>query len=63
MLFLIDSNIAIASDPLRPALEPGAEPVLQFMRLAATHHHELRTHAASLHDSRGFLTRPCVMRA
>lgn len=50
MLFLIDSNIAIASDPLGVRLEAGAESALQFLRLATTHHHDLRTHPASRLD-------------
>lgn len=50
MLFLIDTNIAIAGDPLGVELEAGAEQVLTFLRLASQHHHDLRTHPASLHD-------------
>lgn len=50
VLFLIDSNIAIASDPLSHHLEPGAEHALQFLRLVSTHHHDLRTHPASRTD-------------
>lgn len=50
VLFLIDSNIAIASDPLGVRLEAGAESALQFLRLATTHHHDLRTHPASRLD-------------
>ena len=50
MLFLIDSNIAIASDPLSHPLEPGASAILDFLRRAALHHHDVRTHPASLAD-------------
>lgn len=50
MLFLIDSNIAIAGDPLGVELEKGADRVIEFLRLAALHHHDVRTHPASLHD-------------
>lgn len=50
MLFLIDSNIAIASEPLGVALEPGAESVIEFLSMASLHHHDLRTHPASLAD-------------
>lgn len=50
MLFLIDSNIAIASDPLGHELEAGAEAALRFLRLATTHHHDIRTHPASRSD-------------
>lgn len=50
MLFLIDSNIAIASDPLSHQLEPGAEHALRFLRLVSIHHHDLRTHPASRTD-------------
>lgn len=50
MLFLIDSNIAIASDPLGTKLEAGAESAMQFLRLANTHHHDVRTHEGSLTD-------------
>jgi len=50
VLFLIDSNIAIASDPLGHDLEAGAEAALRFLRLASTHHHDIRTHPASRTD-------------
>jgi len=50
VLFLIDSNIAIASDPLSHKLEAGAESAMQFMRLATTHHHDVRTHEGSRTD-------------
>lgn len=50
MLFLIDSNIAITSDPLSHVLEASAESAMQFMQLTATHHHDVRTHPASLMD-------------
>lgn len=50
MLFLIDTNIAIAGDPLGVKLEAGAEQVIEFLRLASGHHHDLRTHPASLLD-------------
>ncbi|WP_028474540.1 GNAT family N-acetyltransferase [Nocardioides alkalitolerans] len=50
MLFLIDSNIAITSDPMSHELEAGAESAMQFMRLTATHHHDVRTHPACLMD-------------
>lgn len=50
VLFLIDSNIAIASDPLSHKLETGAESAVQFMRLATTHHHDVRTHEGSRTD-------------
>jgi len=50
VLFLIDSNIAIASDPLSHKLEAGAESAMQFMRLATTHHHDVRTHEGSRKD-------------
>jgi GNAT superfamily N-acetyltransferase len=50
VLFLIDTNIAIASDPLSVQLESGAEQTIEFLRLASLHHHDLRTHPASLHD-------------
>lgn len=50
MLFLIDSNITIASDPLGYHLEAGAESALQFLKLAVTHHHDIRTHPASRLD-------------
>jgi GNAT superfamily N-acetyltransferase len=50
VLFLIDSNIAIASDPLSHKLEAGAESAIEFMRLATTHHHDVRTHEASRTD-------------
>lgn len=50
VLFLLDSNIAITSDPLSHKLEAGAESALQFFRLANTHHHDVRTHAASRVD-------------
>ena len=50
MLFLIDTNIAIASDPLSVDLEPGTQRVMEFLRLASRHHHDVRTHPASLHD-------------
>src|SRR4051812_14172050 len=50
VLFLIDSNIAIASDPLSHNLEAGAESAVQFMRLATTYHHDVRTHEASRTD-------------
>lgn len=47
MLFLIDSNIAIAGDPLSHQLEPDARAALEFFRLAHTHHHDVRTHPSS----------------
>jgi len=50
VLFLLDSNVAIASDPLGTDLEAGAESVLLFLRLAMTNHHDLRTHPASRMD-------------
>jgi GNAT superfamily N-acetyltransferase len=50
VLFLIDSNVSIASDPLSPVLEPGADAVLQFLRLVSKHHHDVRTHQASRLD-------------
>jgi GNAT superfamily N-acetyltransferase len=50
VLFLIDSNVAIASDPLSHELEADAASAMQFMRLANTHHHDVRTHEASLTD-------------
>jgi len=50
VLFLIDSNIAIASDPLSHKLEPVAESAMQFLRLATTHHHDVRTHEGSRTD-------------
>jgi hypothetical protein len=50
VLFLIDSNIAIASDPLSHPLEPGASAILDFLRRAGFHHHDVRTHPASLAD-------------
>lgn len=50
MLFLLDSNIAITSDPLGTNLEAGVESVLRFLRLAGNYHHDLRTHPASLLD-------------
>lgn len=50
MLFLIDSNVAITSDPMTHKLEAGAESAMQFMRLTAAHHHDVRTHPASEMD-------------
>ncbi|GAA1549208.1 hypothetical protein [Nocardioides humi] len=50
MLFLIDSNVAITSDPLTHELEAGAEFAMEFMRLATTHHHDVRTHDGSRVD-------------
>lgn len=50
MLFLIDSNVAIASDPLSSALEPGARATIDFLHLAGKYHHDIRTHPASLVD-------------
>jgi len=50
VLFLIDSNVAIASDPLSHELEAGAESAMQFLRLTAVHHHDVRTHPASRMD-------------
>jgi len=50
MLFLIDSNIAIASEPLGVSLEAGAQSAIEFLELASRHHHDVRTHPASLHD-------------
>jgi GNAT superfamily N-acetyltransferase len=50
VLFLIDSNIAITSDPLSHELEAGAESALQFLRLVTTHHHDVRTHPGSRTD-------------
>jgi GNAT superfamily N-acetyltransferase len=50
VLFLIDSNIAIACDPLGLDLEPGADLAMRFYRLATTKHHDLRVHEASLVD-------------
>lgn len=50
MLFLLDSNIAIKSDPLSTAVELDAALAMEFHRLATTHHHDLRVHAASLDD-------------
>ncbi len=50
MLFLIDSNIAIASEPLGASLEPGACSAIEFLELASRNHHDLRTHPASLRD-------------
>lgn len=50
MLFLLDSNIAIKSDPLSAAVEPDAALAMEFHRLATTHHHDLRVHPASLDD-------------
>ncbi len=47
VLFLIDSNIAITSDPMTHELEAGAASAMQFMRLTAAHHHDVRTHPAS----------------
>ncbi|MEV5000612.1 hypothetical protein [Nocardioides sp. LML1-1-1.1] len=50
MLFLLDSNIAIKSDPLSAAVEPDAALAMEFHRLATTHNHGLRVHVASLDD-------------
>jgi hypothetical protein len=50
VLFLIDSNIAIAADPLSHDLEPGAKAVIHFIRLATPNHHDVRTHPASRDD-------------
>ena len=50
MLFLIDTNIAIAGDPLGVELEKGADRIIEFLRLASRHHHDVRTHSASMHD-------------
>ena len=50
MLLLLDSNITIATDPLGVELEPGAAATLEFLRLATTHHHDLRSHPASRLD-------------
>lgn len=50
MLFLLDSNIAIKSDPLSTAVESDAALAMEFHRLATTHHHDLRVHPASLDD-------------
>lgn len=50
VMFLIDTNITIAGDPLGVELEKGADRVIEFLRLASRHHHDVRTHSASLHD-------------
>lgn len=50
VLFLIDSNIAITSDPMSHELEAGAESAMQFMRMSAAHHHDVRTHPACQMD-------------
>lgn len=50
MLFLLDSNIAIKSDPLSTSVEPDAELAMEFHRLATTQHHDLRVHPSSLLD-------------
>lgn len=50
MLFLLDSNIAIKSDPLSADIEADAPLAMEFHRLVATQHHDLRVHPSSLVD-------------
>jgi GNAT superfamily N-acetyltransferase len=50
MLFLLDSNIAIKSDPLTPHVEVDASLAMEFHRLATSKHHDLRVHPSSLLD-------------
>lgn len=52
MLFLIDSNVAIASDPVGDTLDASARDAINFFRLSSQHHHDIRTHPASLTDFR-----------
>nr|WP_239580126.1 GNAT family N-acetyltransferase [Microlunatus panaciterrae] len=49
-MFLLDSNIAIKSDPLSSELEAGAHVAMQFHQLATRHHHDLRVHPSSITD-------------
>ena len=60
VLFLIDSNIAIASDPLSHKLEPVAESAMQFLRLATTHHMTFALTRVRGPTSRGSVTRRSV---
>ncbi len=50
VLFLLDTNVAIAGDPLSTDLEPGAPEVIELLRMLSAHRHDVRTHPASMTD-------------
>lgn len=50
MLFLLDSNIAIKSDPLSHVVEDDYDLAMSFHRLVTAGHHRLLVHPSSLTD-------------